>query len=54
MTLDQQQTVDPMDKHLRQIVSQPGFKNVPVKFTDVANAKAIAGPEVPGLKGKIT
>ena len=44
----------PTSEHLKEIVSQPGITNVPIRASDVANAKAIFGPQIPGLKGKTT
>ena len=44
----------PTSKHLQQIVSQQSLKNVPIRSTDVANAKSIFGPSVAGLKGSTT
>ena len=50
----QQRIGHPTSEHLKEIVSQPGITNVPIRASDVANAKAIFGPQIPGLKGKTT
>ena len=47
----QRRTGHPTSEHLQQIVSQQSLKNVPIRSTDVANAKSISGPSVAGLKG---
>ena len=44
----------PMDKHFKQIVSQRSLKNLPFSTTDIANAKALLGTSVSGLKGWTT
>ena len=44
----------PTSEHLKEIVSQPGITYVPFRASDVANTKAMFGPQIPGLKGKTT
>ena len=50
----QRQMGHPMDKDYRQIVSQRLLKNLPFSATDLANAKALLGTSVSGLKGWTT
>ena len=50
----QRQMAHPTDKHFKQIVSQRSLKNLPVSTTDIANAKALLGTSVSGLKGWMT
>ena len=47
-------TGHPTDEHMKRIASQRSLKNIPVRTSDVANAKALLGTSVPGLKGWTT
>ena len=44
----------PTDEHMKNIVSQQSLKNIPIRISDIANAKALFGTSVPGLKGWTT
>ena len=44
----------PTDEHMKQIVSQQSLKNIPIRTSDIANAKTLFDPSVPGLKGWTT
>ena len=50
----QRQTGHPTDEHMEQLVSQRSLKNIPIRTSDIANAKALFGTSVPGLKGWTT
>ena len=50
----QQRIGHPTCEHLKEIVSQPDLKNVPIRQSDVANAKTSFGPQIPGLKERVT
>ena len=50
----QRQMGHPTDEHMKNIASQQSVKNIPIRTTDVANAKALFGPSVAGLKGWTT
>ena len=50
----QRRTGHPTDEHMKQIVSQQSLKNIPIRTSGVANAKALLGTSVPGLKGWTT
>ena len=50
----QQRIGHPTCNHRKEIVSQPGITNVPTRSSDIANAKAIFGPQIPDLKEKTT
>ena len=47
----QRRTGHPTNEHMKQIASQRSLKNIPIRTSDVANAKTLYGPSVPGLKG---
>ena len=47
----QRRCAHPTDEHMKQIISQRSLKNIPVRTSDVANAKALFGTSVPGLRG---
>ena len=47
----QRRCAHPTDKHMKQVVSQQSLKNIPVRTSDIANAKTLYGPSVQGLKG---
>ena len=50
----QQRIGHPTSEHLKEIVSQPRITNVPIRASDLANTKAIFGPQIPGLKRRMT
>ena len=47
----QRRCAHPSDEHTKEIVSQRSLKNIPIRTSDIANAKALLGTSVPGLKG---
>ena len=50
----QQRCAHPTDKHMKEIVSQRSLKNIPIRTSDIANAKTLLGTSVSGLKGWTT
>ena len=40
------------DKYLKQIVSKRSLKNIPIRTSDIGNAKTLFGTSVSGLKGR--
>ena len=50
----QRQMGHPTDERTKNIVSQRGLKNTPIRISDIANAKTLFGTSVPGLKGWTT
>ena len=50
----QSKVVHPPDSKFKVMVSSRSFKNCPVTVNDVTNARAIFGPDQPGLAGRST